>query len=50
MSKPSCKELLSYVRKDIITGTTTKLRECISPTDEKLTVTEHDDRLPLASE
>ena len=49
MSKPSFEELLSYVRKDI-TGTTTKLRECILP-DEKLTVTEHDDRLPpLASE
>ena len=45
MSKPSFEELLSYVRKDII-GTTTKLRECISP-DEKLTVTEHD---RLASE
>ena len=45
MSKPSCEELLSYVRKDI-TGTTTKLRECISP-DEKLTVTEHES---LASE
>ena len=39
MSKPSFEEL-SYVRKDI-TGTTTKLRECILP-DEKLTVTEHD--------
>ena len=36
MSKPSFEELLSYVRKDI-TGTTTKLRECISQ-DEKLTV------------
>ena len=45
MSKPSFEELLSYVRKDI-TGTTTKLRECISP-DEKLTVTEHES---LASE
>ena len=45
MSKPSFEELLSYVRKDI-TGTTTKLRECILP-DEKLTVTEHD---RLASE
>ena len=45
MSKPSFEELLSYVRKDI-TGTTTKLRECISP-DEILTVTEHD---RLASE
>ena len=39
MSKPSFEEL-SNVRK-VITGTTTKLRECISP-DEKLTVTEHD--------
>ena len=48
-SKPSFEEL-SYVRKDI-TGTTTKLRECISP-DEKLTVTELIERIRnrLASE
>ena len=37
MSKTSFEELLSYIRRDL-TGTTTNMRECITP-EEKLSVT-----------